>query len=48
MWGMQFGTLEKRPAYEAYAARLHNRPAAVRARDIDDALIAEQQKQQQS
>jgi glutathione S-transferase len=48
MWGMQFGTLEKRPAYEAYAARLHNRAAAVRARDLDDALIAEQQKQQQS
>jgi len=45
MWGMQFGTLEKRPAYEAYAARLHNRPAAVRAREKDDALIAEQQKQ---
>jgi glutathione S-transferase len=44
MWGMQFGTLEKRPAYEGYAARLHNRPAAVRAREIDDALIAEQQK----
>jgi glutathione S-transferase len=44
MWGMQFGTLEKRPAYEAYAARLHNRPAAVRARELDDALIAEQQK----
>jgi glutathione S-transferase len=48
MWGMQFGTLEKRPAYEAYAARLHNRAAAVRARDLDDALVAEQQKQQQS
>ncbi len=48
MWGMQFGTLEKRPAYEAYGARLHNRPAAVRARELDDALIAEQQKQQQS
>jgi glutathione S-transferase len=40
MWGMQFGTLEKRPAYEAYGARLHNRPAAIRAREIDDGLIA--------
>jgi glutathione S-transferase len=40
MWGMQFGTLEKRPAYEAYGARLHNRRAAVRAREIDDGLIA--------
>lgn len=44
MWGMQFGSLERRPAYEAYAARLHNRPAAVRAREIDDALIAAEQK----
>jgi glutathione S-transferase len=43
MWGMQFGTLEKRPAYEAYAARLHMRPAAVRARELDDALIQPQQ-----
>jgi hypothetical protein len=29
-------------------ARLHNRPAAARAREIDDAIIAEQQKQQQA
>ncbi len=47
MWGTQFGTLEKRAAFEPYMARLHNRPAAVRAREIDDAIIAEQQKQQQ-
>lgn len=40
-WGMQFGTLEKRPAFESYWARLFNRPAAVRAREIDDALIAQ-------
>lgn len=39
VWGLQFGTLEKRPAFEAYAARLTSRPAAKRARDIDDALI---------
>ncbi|MDB5465657.1 MAG: Glutathione S-transferase [Phenylobacterium sp.] len=39
-WGLQFGTIEKRPAFEAYAARLINRPAAVRAREIDDALMA--------
>jgi glutathione S-transferase len=39
-WGMQFGTIEKRPALEAYAAQLLNRPAAVRAREIDDALMA--------
>jgi glutathione S-transferase len=48
MWGVQFGTLEKRAAFEPYMGRLVNRPAAVRAREIDDAIIAEQQKQQQA
>lgn len=43
-WGVQFGTLEKRPAFEPYLARIGARPAAVRAREIDDALIAQQQK----
>ena len=38
-WGMQFGTLEKRPAFERYFERLSARPAAVRARQIDDALL---------
>jgi glutathione S-transferase len=38
-WGMQFGTIEKRPAFEAYFARLADRPAAIRAREIDNALI---------
>src|SRR5260221_9497366 len=38
-FGMEFGTLEKRPAFERYWERIHNRPAAVRAREIDDALI---------
>ncbi|MCK9367646.1 MAG: glutathione S-transferase family protein [Metallibacterium scheffleri] len=38
-FGMQFGTIEKRPAFEAYWARLSARPAAVRARQMDDALI---------
>jgi glutathione S-transferase len=38
-WGMQFGTIEKRPAFERYAARINSRPAAVRAREIDDALL---------
>jgi glutathione S-transferase len=42
-WGMQFGWLEKRPAFEAYWARVGQRPAAVRAREIDDGLIAAQQ-----
>lgn len=38
-WGMMFGTLEKRPAFEKYWQRIGNRPAAVRAREIDDALL---------
>ena len=38
-WGMQFGTIEKRPAFESYWARLAARPAAARARQIDDTLV---------
>jgi glutathione S-transferase len=41
-WGMQFGSIEKRPAFEAYWERIGNRPAAVRAREIDDALMPAQ------
>jgi glutathione S-transferase len=41
-WGMQFGTIEKRPVFEAYSARMAARPAAVRAREIDDALMPQQ------
>ncbi|MDI6624047.1 MAG: glutathione S-transferase family protein [Brevundimonas sp.] len=40
MWGLQFGTLPARDAFKAYAARLSGREAAVRAREIDDALVA--------
>lgn len=40
VWGLQFKTLPGREAFTAYAARLSARPAAVRAREIDDALIA--------
>jgi glutathione S-transferase len=36
---MQFGTIERRPAFEKYWERISNRPAAIRAREIDDALI---------
>lgn len=43
-FGMQFGTIEKRPAFEAYWARIGARPAAVRGRAIDDALVAEAEK----
>jgi glutathione S-transferase len=37
-WGLLFGTIEKRPAFERYWERLRNRPAASRAKAIDDAL----------
>ncbi|SIQ81242.1 glutathione S-transferase [Rhizobium sp. RU35A] len=40
MWGMQFGSIEKRPAFEAYVARIESRPAHKRATDLDDALAA--------
>jgi glutathione S-transferase len=40
-FGMQFGTLEKRPAFEQYRQRLSIRPAALRAKEIDDALTAQ-------
>lgn len=42
-WGMQFGTIEKRPNFERYVALHTGRPAAKRANQIDDALIAAQQ-----
>jgi glutathione S-transferase len=44
LWGLQFGTIDKRPAFEAYAATLAARPAYQRAKDIDGRLIAETQK----
>ena len=39
-WGMNFGTIERRPAFETYAERHLQRPAARRADEIDNALIA--------
>ncbi len=41
-WGMMFGTVEKRPVLEAYWRRISTRPAAIRAREIDDALMPAQ------
>lgn len=38
-WGMMFGTIERRPAFERYWQGLSARPAAARAREIDDALL---------
>lgn len=38
-FSMQFGMLEKRPAFESYWQRISSRPAAIRARAIDDAIM---------
>jgi len=39
-FGMMFGMIEKRPAFERYWQRLSARPACVRAKELDDALVA--------
>ena len=39
-WGMQFGALPKCDKFDAYLAKIMGRPAAIRARELDDALIA--------
>jgi glutathione S-transferase len=38
-FGMMFGTIDKRPAFERYVGRLTARPAFARARQLDDALM---------
>jgi len=37
-FGMMFGTIEKRPAFERYWQRVSARPACKRAKELDDAL----------
>lgn len=39
-FGMRFGTIEKRPAFEAYVSLLEQRPARQRALELDDAAAA--------
>lgn len=39
-WGLQFGALPKCDEFDAYLGKVMERPAAVRARELDDALIA--------
>lgn len=39
-WGLQFGSMEKRPGFAEYWARISDRPAHRNAREIDDGLIA--------
>ena len=41
-WAMQFNTIEARPAFSDYFARLSSRPAWQRAKEMDDALIPTQ------
>ena len=43
-FGMMFGGIDKRPAFERYWERLSARPAARRTREIDDRLAAEMAK----
>lgn len=38
-WGVMFGSLPRRDSFDAYIARIHERPAAARARELDDALM---------
>jgi glutathione S-transferase len=39
-FGMLFGTIPKRPAFERYWSKISARPAAIRARQIDDELTS--------
>jgi glutathione S-transferase len=43
-WLMHVGIIEKLPEFTEYVGPLLSRPAAVRAREIDDALMAQAQK----
>lgn len=38
-WGLLFGSIEKRPAFEAYVARLQERPANQHANQINEAFL---------
>ena len=42
-WGLAFGSIPSTPILEAYAARLRERPAYKRQKEIDNALIAQMQ-----
>lgn len=43
-WGMMFGTIDKRPVFADYVARLYARPAAVRANQINEAYLQKSKK----
>jgi glutathione S-transferase len=40
-FGMQFGMMEKRPAFETYWARISDRPAYHRGNELDNQLVAQ-------
>jgi glutathione S-transferase len=41
-WGLMFGSIDRRPAFERYAGHLSSRAAAIRARELDDAAMPPQ------
>jgi glutathione S-transferase len=43
-FGMMFGSMEKRPAFEKYWQKISSRPAMTRAKELDDAQAAELKK----
>jgi glutathione S-transferase len=44
-WGIGFGTMEKRPGFENYVARITERPAYLKAKEIDAALMPKREAQ---
>jgi glutathione S-transferase len=43
-WGMAFRGIDRRPAFERYWGLISARPAAIRAKEIDDKLVEERRK----
>jgi glutathione S-transferase len=44
-WGIGFGTMEKRPGFEEYVARITDRPAYRKAKEIDQSLMPKKEEQ---
>lgn len=42
-WGLQFGSIEARPAFQTYWSKVSDRDAYRRANELDDAAMPEQQ-----
>lgn len=43
VWGLSFGTIEKRAEFEDYAGRINQREAFIRAAELDDRLVKDQE-----